>query len=291
VALAGNRQKGVVRRREAGPGGDLSYLRRAAALYFRLVGASIRARMQYKANFILTLLIYGLLFAVDFIIIAVILYRFRQINTWSLYEVGLLFGTTSLARGISEVFARELDVFERYLIDGYFDSLLIRPWPTLFILLTRNIDPSRGGAILQGVLVLLISCSRLVETGELTRPAALYISLLLPVAGALIYFALVVATAASGFWLTRIGELRVFTMYAPTAAASYPLEIYPGFLRGLLYSVVPIAFAGYVPVRYLLGRGGSTFDLVAPFLVAAVAFAAAYRFWQAGERRYTSTGS
>lgn len=265
-------------------------MRGSFGLYRRLVRASLLGKMQYKANFIITSLANGLIQVVDFLLVATILLRFHYIAGWSIYEVGLLYGTTSIAVALYRLFAPELHQFERWIRQGDFDSLLIRPWPTLLVLLARNIDLERVGGAIQGAVILGISLRALVNTETLNAFGVLYI-LVTPLYGAGIIFAISLATAALAFWIVRTDEFQVFTMYAPQTASSFPLDIYPGWLRALLFTVLPVAFAGFVPISYLLGKGGGWFSLLAGPIVAVISIMVAYSFWRLGERRYHSTGT
>lgn len=255
-----------------------------------LARAGIRERMQYKFSFVVSTLIRAVSMATDFALVAVILYRFRFIDGWDIYQVALLYGLASAANGLFRTVANEIEGFENYLINGTFDSLLIRPWPTLFTLLARKMDFNRLGTLAQGVLIAIIGAAKLLERGQLLPWQLLYVAVL-PFLGAMILLAIVTFTAALGFWLIRIDELQVFTLYAPLTASYYPLSIYPGWLRGLLYTVLPMAFINYVPVLYLLGKGGGPWSLAASPAVAVLACVIAYRFWLFAERRYHSTGS
>lgn len=259
------------------------------ALYFRLLASSIRARLQYKWDFLFTTLMYSALVAVDFVVVAAILYRYRSVAGWNVYEVALLSGVVSVSFGLFRTFAAELETFERYLVTGEFDQLLIRPWPTLASLLSRNFDLGRAGAILQGIVVIAIGLK-----GALAQGAppwfAVYV-FLLPLAGACIFTGITLAVATAGFWLTRIDELQTFARGAPMTAANYPADIYPRWLRYLLTLVLPVLSMGYTPVRYVLGKGGTAFSLLVPFVTAIVALAIGLRLWAWGERRYQSTGS
>lgn len=259
-------------------------------LYLRLAAASLQARMEYKLNFALTTFLYGILSVVDMVLIAALLTRFRTVGGWSLAEVALLYGLSSAAMGIFRTFAPEVDNFERYIVQGEFDGLLLRPWPSLFVLLTRNVDIWRIGWAMQGYLVATVAALALIRSDSMA-PWALGYLWLLPLAGCGIFFALALVTAALAFWVERINELQVFTLHAPQNASGYPLHIYPRWLRWLFSSAVPVAFVNYVPVRYLLGKGGSGLDLFVSPMVAAIALWVAYRFWCWGESRYQSTGS
>lgn len=258
-------------------------------LYFRLLWAAIRARMQYKLDFIATTMMFGLLMLVDFLTVAVILHRFGTVGGWNLHEVALLAGITATANGLHRTFAGELNNFERYLVNGEFDTLLTRPWPTLASLLARNFDLGRAGAILQGYILITFGLKAVLAQGA---PAwlAVYVYLL-PIAGFCVIVAINMAVAAMGFWLTRIDELTAFVLHAPMTAASYPMSIYPQWMRGIFTSLLPVAAAGYIPLTYGLGKGGTPLALLAPLLAAAGALLVGLRLWRFGERHYQSTGS
>lgn len=262
----------------------------AVQLYLRSVQSAMRAKMQYRADFITGLLLYGVLSATDFLMIAAILTRFPRLGGWDVYEVGLLYGMASVAMGLYRTFGAELHEFERYLVRGEFDGLLVRPWPTLFTLLGRNVEPERLGNSLQGALLVGICSWRLWETGALDALEVAYVAAV-SIMGTLVPFSLALITAAFGFWVVRIDEFQTFVMYAPVAASHYPLTVYPGWLRALLTSVLPVGFMNFVPVQYLLGKGGGPWVLWASPLVMVGFAVLAYGCWRLGERHYQSTGT
>ncbi|HYF75604.1 MAG TPA: ABC-2 family transporter protein [Symbiobacteriaceae bacterium] len=256
------------------------------ALYLRLLGAGVRARLQYKFDFLFTTVLYGVITAIDFLTVAAILFRYSSVAGWNVYEIALLSGMASASNGLFRVLGSEVTLFERYLVTGEFDNLLIRPWPTLASLLTRNFDIGRVGAFLQGLLLVVVGLN------GVGAPVWLWVyCLVVPFAGCLVIGAIYLAVAAAGFWLTRIDELQTFAVNAPLAAVNYPQEIFPKALRWLFLSLLPMAAIGYVPLSYALGKGGSVLGLVVPFLAAGASVAVSVRLWGWGERRYQSTGS
>jgi len=260
------------------------------SLYLRSVQAAMRAKMQYKGDFVTGLLLYAVLSATDFLMIAAILTRFPRLGGWDVYEVGLLYGMASIATGLYRTFGAELHAFERYLVRGEFDVLLLRPWPTLLTLLGRNVEPERLGNALQGAIILSLCAHRLMETGVLDALEVAYVAAA-SLFGTLVPFSLALLTAAVGFWVVRVDELQTFVMYAPVSASHYPLTIYPGWLRALLTGVLPVGFMNFVPVQYLLGKGGGPWALwLTPLVIAGFALLA-YGFWRLGERHYQSTGT
>ena len=259
-------------------------------VFMVLLRSGLRERMQYRANFVITALLRAIMAIADFLIIAVILLRFRVIDGWDMYEVALLYGLVSIGNALYHVVGRELEQIEQYLVSGDFDALLVRPWPTLFTLLARRLELGRLGNGVQGIAVAAVGAVELARRGTLGGWEFAYLPLIPLTSGAII-LAVALATAAAGFWLIRTDELQVFTTYAPLTAAYYPLSIYPGWLRNMLYTLIPMAFANYLPVRYLLGKGGSPWVLLASPAVGVLALMLAYRLWRIGETRYQSTGS
>ena len=65
------------------------------SLYFRLIGARIRAQMQYKVSFWMDLLGFGLVTGLEFASIAILYGRFQSIGGWSIAEVWESVGTPS----------------------------------------------------------------------------------------------------------------------------------------------------------------------------------------------------
>ncbi|HEX9442460.1 MAG TPA: ABC-2 family transporter protein, partial [Roseiflexaceae bacterium] len=76
------------------------------SLYFRLIGARIRAQMQYKISFWLDLLGFAIVTTLEFVLIAIMLARFQTIAGWTIAEVALLYGLTAVAFGLAEMVAR-----------------------------------------------------------------------------------------------------------------------------------------------------------------------------------------
>jgi ABC-2 type transport system permease protein len=259
-------------------------------LYWKLVSASIRAQMEYKASFLANLFLYGALTSMDFLLVAAILLKFDDIQGWNLYEVGYLYAMATMVQSIYRTIANEIHAFEKYTVHGELDQLLIRPVSPLFILLTRQVNLNQLGGLLQGALILIISLIGLGRTGGNWEAALIYlpVGLLL---GTIVVFSIALVTATTAIWIGRISELQAFTMYAPLTAASFPIHIYPEWLRGILYSILPVAFIAYVPSLFLFDKGGEILYLFLPPLVSIAALAASLSFWQYGLKHYHSTGT
>ncbi|QRG65548.1 ABC transporter permease [Brevibacillus choshinensis] len=260
------------------------------ALYRKLIASSIRAQMQYKINFLTSAATTGMIMVLDFVVLSAILYRFHDMIGWNLYEVGILYGISSSAISLYRLVAPEIHEFERYVMQGELDQLLIRPVSPLLLLLTRNLDLSRIGGVVQGLAVLAVSLSGMLLQGESTALLLLFVPVAI-LSGGVIYFSIGLSTAAACFWLQQSKDLQTFTIYAPANASNYPIALYPSWLKWLFFSAIPIAYMNYVPMLYLLGKGGTWFYPLLTPLVAGVALGCAISFWRWGIRHYHSTGS
>jgi len=265
-------------------------LGRAARVYRILVSASLRGKMQYRLDFLGSTLIQTLMGAEGMLFIGAVLWRFGPVMGWSIFDIAMLYAVSRMGNGVYMLLCNELDRFELYMVNGDFDTLLIRPWPTLFTLLARGVGIDRLAFLAQGVAAAALAAPRLVATGVIGGWDAVW--LLASVAwSALLYFAVGLAPAAAGFWIVRIDELQVFTMNAPSTATSYPLDIYPSWLRWVFVTLLPLGLGAYVPLRFILDKGGTALDLLWPALACPVAVWAALTLWKTGEAHYTSTGT
>ena len=119
--------------------------------------------------------------------------------------------------------------------------------------------------------------------------------LITPLAGAVIIGSIWVASTALSFWLIEGQEVTVAAVHGINLFVSYPLGVYPTWLRRLLGFVIPGAFVSYYPTLALLGRsdplGAPTVLawLAAP--VAALAAIGASLVWRYAMRHYQGTGS
>jgi ABC-2 type transport system permease protein len=258
-------------------------------LYASLFTASLRARMQYKADFLLSMLGNGMIMAIDYLLLFVILRRFGNIKGWTASEVGLLYALSTVSVSLYRMIANEIHNFDRYTVEGEMDQLLIRPVSPVFMLLIRNIDFSRLGGLAQGIMILAWSLFHL-PSGVDGQALLFYV----PVAvcsGTLIAVAMGLMSATLAFWTERISDFQPFTLYGPFQAANFPVTIYPGWLKVLFHSFLPVAFMNFWPIAHLLHKGGSVHLLWVSPLFSVSFFVFAVLFFHVGLKHYHSTGS
>ena len=262
-------------------------------LYFRLIGARIRAQMQYKVSFLIDMLGFMLTTALEFAVIAILLTRFQSLGGWSVAEIALLYGLTETAFSITEMAGRGFDApFEIMMQRGTFDGVLTRPLGAFFQVLASEFQLKRIGRMLQAVAVLAFAFShaRIVWT-----PAHVLLVPLTILSGAAIYMGILVIGATICFWTVKAPEVINAFFYGGNQMTSYPLGIYSGWLRTTFLFVVPVAFSNYPTALVLLGRSDPNglpagIAWTAP-AVAALFLGVSLVIWRFGVTRYQSAGS
>ncbi len=265
---------------------------RLVVLYLRLVGARLRAQMQYRLSLVLEIAGNFLLAFIDFLAIAVIFAHLPRLGGWSLSEVAFLYGTSYLAFKLADMAVGHLDTLGQQVHTGHLDPLLVRPLGVLFQVITTDFSLRHVGGLLQGAVVLGLALTRVAIDWT---PGRVLVLASMPMCGALIFASVWIAGHTLVFWTVRGGEAVNAVTYGGNLLTTYPLEIFGPWLRRLLAFAIPLAFVNYLPALYVLGKP-DPFGLP-PVLrfasppVAVLTLLVAGRIWNAGLRRYRSTGS
>ena len=260
--------------------------------YRHLVGAQVRSQAQYRASFAIDVM-GSLLFGVLDIVSVVVLFRVTPaLGGFGFAEVFLMTALAGCAFAMADLVVGNVERLRQYVRSGLFDALLIRPLSSLAQLMAMDVATRRVGRVAFGVAMLVLAAAN--APVEFT-PARLALLAVTPIAGAMIFGAVFVATATVAFWWIESGEIANGLTYGGLNFTQYPITIYGGLLRRLFAYGVGFAFVAYYPTLALLDRpdplGAPALIGYASPAVALVAAAAAGLLWRTGVRHYRSTGS
>ena len=184
------------------------------------------------------------------------------------------------------------DSFSGLVRQGLFDQLLLRPMSITLQVLGARFVLRRWGRILQGCVIFAAGVSLL--TIRWTVFKLLYLPFVL--ASQVMFFgALFIIGATLTFWTVEpVEAVNIFT-YGGTEMISYPMHIYPDWMRWFFTYIIPAIFINYYPALYLLGKPDpfgmpALVRFTAP-LAGLALFGVALLFWQFGLKHYQSTGS
>jgi len=203
--------------------------------------------------------------------------RVGTLGGWDRDRILLLQAVLTAAGGLSlGVFANARRV-GAMAVDGGLDAVLSLPVPPLSHLLVRRIEPVNMGDLAFGVVLFAV-------VGDPT-PVRTLVFVLAVVASATLLTGFLVLTGALAFFIGRSesGELGFNAMLLMGA---YPVDVFAGAVKVLLFSVVPAAFVATVPARLIddfdLERAAQLVGVAATFAVTAATT------FTLGLRRYTS---
>jgi len=259
--------------------------------YLILLGAAVRAELQYRANFLINV-IGGICYqGVGLAFIWAVLNRFGTIGGWSLREVAFLYAIRLTAHGLWVVPFGQLISVDEVVRQGEYDRYLVRPANPLVQLITRRIHLTGAGDLIGGI-VLLATASAYAPVKW--SPGAAAFLLLAVVGGAMVELSLQLGASAMTFRLLSTMSLKFGIDAVFNEVGSYPLKVFGGAARFGLTFVFPLAFVAYLPSTVLLDRTG---ELAVPAwlawgspMVGALLLTAAYWFWSRQSRHYTSSG-
>lgn len=264
-----------------------------AALFLRLVGASLSGQARYPASALMLTLGQFLATGVEVVAVWALFHRFGAVQGWTLGEVAMFYGLVNCMFAIADALGRGFDVLGTELLrTGEFDRLLLRPRALALQLMGRDVRISRLGRLLQGLMVMAFATA---HTGLVWTPELVVLALWALAGGVALFLGILVLQGTLSFWTTESLEVANVLTYGGVQAAQYPLALYARWFRALLTFAVPLACVAYYPVLALLGKADplgapAWLGWVSP-LAGFVFLAAAFGAWRLGLRRYASTGS
>jgi len=263
-------------------------LRRHIRLFRLYFSQYAKARLEYRFDFFSSVLASFLGTAASFGFLLIVFSRVPAIKGWSFEEMVFLYGFSLIPLGIFNVLSWNLYLFaERYLIEGRFDRVLLRPVDSVFQVLFEAFRLESLQETVTGVFAVVWASKRL---GLSFTPLDGFLFVAWALCGATIYLAIFVGLTATSFWIEdRIGILPpVFNLMQ---FGRYPLTIYDAWVRFSLSFVIPFAFASFYPTVRFLHRNEFLREFWAVPLIAAISLSIALAVWNNGVKRYHSTGS
>jgi ABC-2 type transport system permease protein len=263
-----------------------------AQAYRAIVRSRVAAQASYRASFAIELGSQVLLVLVEFVEIYVVFHQVDSLGGFDYAEVAVMYGLAVASFGVADLAVGHVDRLPAYLRAGTFDSFLLRPLSALGQLVTSDFTLRRLGRVGTGVVVLAIALHAADIDWTLGRVGLLVLT---PVAGALIFSAVFVATSTIGFWVVEGMEFANAFTYGGNYLSSFPFTVFGTTIRRFFTFLVPVGFVAYLPALALLGRedplGAPGWLSWCSLPVSLLAMAVALLLWRNGLRRYVGAGS
>jgi ABC-2 type transport system permease protein len=258
-------------------------------IWKQLMKMNIKKWMEYRIDFFVGITAIFLTNVLSIVFFWAIFQHIPMLNGWSFNQILFLVGLCYISFGIWHTFLSgpSPNRIERYIINGDFDSILLRPINPLFLLVMGNIDDDGLGDLIAGILVLGYASSALSIVWTIQTAAFLGLTI---VGAVMIVFSITLLLGTATFWITRSHMLSEI-LWPLFRFVEFPLDIYNPILIFFLTFVLPFGFINYYPAQVFIGKGIWMSAAYLTPLVGLITFAVAYSFWKFGIKNYTSTGS
>lgn len=257
---------------------------RVAATFLRL---NILGELQYRVNFFVQLLQSVIAVATGLVALALVFRFTDDLKGWSPSELMVVMGVHVLVGGILQSAVQpNMQRLIEDVHEGTLDYVLTKPADAQALVSVREFRLWRTVDVLVGGVVIAWASANL---GHDVGPGRVVLFLAALGLGALMLYSLWLILTASVFWIIRSGDLLELFM-GVYQAGRWPVGIYPGWLRGVLTFLVPVAFAVTLPAQAVARR--LTPEALAVALVLTVlALLAARTMLFLGLRRYAGASA
>lgn len=253
-------------------------IRRELSFLLALWKANLLSAMEYRISFISQVVGMMLNNAVYFLFWVIFFDRFQEVRGWELNDMFLLFGIVAAGVGLGTYLFGNVMVLSEVIAGGRLDYYLSLPRPVLLhALASRSIASGLGDAI-YGLLSFAASGQFAPDTvGRFLLGTALSMT---------IFLSFMVLVQSLTFWLGNATMLTVQVTNAIITFSIYPMHLFDGTAKLLLFTVLPAAFIGAVPTEFVRAFTWSGFAQL--FGAALVFLTLALTVFHRGLRRYES---
>jgi len=245
----------------------------------------LKTQMEYTVNFwmmifsgiIMRTMLLGLVF--------VLFQNIPDIAGWQAGEIYLILGFLIITEGLHNLLFDGIWYIPSLVFRGELDVMLSRPVSPLYQILTHELGLQGIGNVIMGIISVGIGLSSM----GWFDPFSIILCVFFVISGLIIRMSYNLITLSHAFWIHG-GLMNVgFVVHSIGEFARYPLTIYPGFMRFILFFIIPAGFIGYIPARILRGDDVLLYGM-ALVVVTVLYFLLARAIFYRGIKRYESIG-
>lgn len=239
---------------------------------------NIMKQMVNKVTFI-TNILFMILNNSTFIIQWVILLNIKdEIGGYGFKEILILWGLASSTYGISHIFFNKAFYLSDLIINGKLDTFLVQPKNVYLSVITSETSISAIGDLIYGYICLIIY-------GFTLKSFILFT--LFTITGGIIITAFSSILGSISFWTVKSELISKSLSDIMLNFGTYPGTIFKGTVKLLLYTIVPVGLANYLPVETIINFNG--INILYIILFAIMITTLAIMIFYRGLKRYSSS--
>lgn len=239
---------------------------------------NIMRQMTNKVTFI-TNIVFMILNNASFIVQWIILFSLKEeIGGYTIKEVILLWGMAASTFGVAHILFNKAFELSDLIINGKLDTFLVQPKNVFLSVISSETRISALGDLIYGYICLGLY-------GITIKNLALFT--IFSITGAIILAAFASIIGSLSFWIVKGDILADSLNNIMVNFATYPGTIFKNAIRIILYTIIPVGIANYMPVDTILNFNFANFMYVIAFTIIITLLA----FWafNRGLKRYSSS--
>jgi ABC-2 type transport system permease protein len=256
--------------------------------FWTLASMTAKSQLVHVIDAWLRMLTFALEQVVGLCFLGVVFTKVHTVAGWNLGEIVFLYALMLLSMWIYRAIFQGVRDTSQFILYGVFDQMLTKPRHPLLLMSCRRSNINGFGDLITGI-VLLVIASRMMDyhwTAAGIAQAVVFV-----ICSNVITIALMIAQSALAFWILGLTAVHDVIM-SLREFCFYPLTICDPVIRVIAYTVIPLAFAAYVPAATMLAKDGFSWPwMLGPPAVAAVSLLLALAIFNAGLKRYEGAGS
>jgi ABC-2 type transport system permease protein len=219
-------------------------MKRELIFLLALWKANLIAAIEFRAAF-LTQVIGMILNDGVYVLFWVIFFdRFKEIRGWGLSEMFVLFGVAASGFGLATMLFGNAVNLAEVIANGQLDYYLSLPRPVLLHVLASRSHSSALGDIIFGLLSLFFS--RQFSLSSLARfSLGAFLAMV-------VFLSFLIIVQSLAFWMGHSQLVSTNATNALLTFAIYPIHLFEGSARFLLFTLIPAAFVGALPAEMVL---------------------------------------
>ncbi|MCB0366998.1 MAG: ABC-2 family transporter protein [Bdellovibrionaceae bacterium] len=243
-----------------------------------LIATNLKASTALRGAFLMQCFFMVLNNLIFFAVWWIFFKNFREIGGWGLPEITALYGVVAGCFGWAMILGGGIRHLARMITDGDLDSFMTQPKNLLVHAAGSHSMASGWGDVISAIILIHFS-------GYLTWHN-LPVLVLCMISGTLLFMCAGVLFNSMAFFLGPVDTLARQMFEFVVTFSVYPQTIFTGYMKLMLFTLIPAGFIGYLPIEALR-------DFRWSHLVAIIVGTAAYAgftlvVFHLGLKRYTS---
>lgn len=239
---------------------------------------NIMRQMTNKVTFI-TNIVFMILNNASFIIQWIILFSIKEeIGGFTIKEVILLWGIAASTYGLAHLLFYKAFSLSELIINGKLDTFLVQPKNVFLSVITSDTSISAIGDLIYGYICLSIY-------GITIKNFLLFT--IFSITGAIIVTTFASILGSLSFWIVKADIFADASINAMLNLATYPGNIFKNSVKIILYTIIPVGIANYMPVDTILNFNFWNCGYIIIFTIFITILA--FYIFNKGLKRYSSS--